>query len=118
MVLEHGDAVLLVHRRLFESDQPRYFIGTVDDYADGVATVTGETWVRDPYSDEAIRKGGERTKVVSVSSGSLIVYLLPAEVDLSTLRIESHAPTNAVWLADTTGFRMDLSESRPSDQAA
>ena len=48
MILANGTKLLICHRRLFADDNPRYFFGEVEVYADGVAKVTGYTWARMP----------------------------------------------------------------------
>ena len=108
MILEPGSIVLLSHRRLFESDHSRYFLGTVDGYEDGVASVTGYTWIRDAYLGHYVRKDDVRTKIVSLSSGTVIVYRLPDSVRVPAARIESQ-DTSTV-LTDYAGFTMDLTE--------
>ena len=47
MVLKPGDSVLVVHRRLFENDKARFFVGTVEVYCEGVAAVNGYTLARE-----------------------------------------------------------------------
>ena len=51
MILEVGSKLLVVHRRLFENDKSRYFIGKVEHCEDAVARVSGHTWVwgQTPY---------------------------------------------------------------------
>jgi hypothetical protein len=118
MVLQQGDNVLVVHRRLFESDQPRYLLGVVVDREGDLATVTGQTWARDYFSSVAAHKDDVRTKVISLSSGTLIVYRLPRDSDLAAARIETDEATGATWLTDGSTLRMDLSEQVSSPHAA
>jgi hypothetical protein len=35
MILDSGDKILVVHRRLFEADSARYFLGSGDAYESG-----------------------------------------------------------------------------------
>ena len=108
MILEPGVRVLIAHRRLYEGDHMRFFTGVVEGYEAGIARVTGHTWLRDGYSGAFKRKDDTRTKIVSLMSGTLIVYQLPSTIDLASLRVESR---NAdVHLVDRAGFRMDLTE--------
>ncbi len=108
MIVPNGAKLLVCHRRLFSEDQPRFFMGIVTMYADGIAKVSGFTWTRDPTHGFQ-RKTDRRTKLISVSSGNLIVYEIPDEVDLEAVRIEQ--PTgHAVIVTDGEKFRMDLSE--------
>jgi hypothetical protein len=109
MVLETGDKVLVSHRRLFAEDHPRYFTGVVESYAEGIAVVTGHSWVREPFRGEIRRKPDERTKLVSLNSGSLIVYRLPRATDLARLSMR-HGEGGEVALVDDRGLAMDLTE--------
>ena len=56
-----------------------------------------------------LRKDEKRTKILSLTSGTLIVYRLPAGVRRETLAFEQ-ADEGGTWLVDGAGFRMDLRE--------
>jgi hypothetical protein len=108
MLLSEGARLLVCHRRLFPEDHPRYFVGVVEGYADGVVKVSGFTWARDT-SRGFQRKTDRRTKLISIAAGNLIVYELPRETDVEDIRIEQ--PGGHVVIAtDGKKFRMDLSE--------
>ncbi len=111
MILDTGSNVLIAHRRLFETDSGRYFLARVDAYESGVARITGHTWVRDKSFGRFQRKPAAVTKVISLSSGSLIVYALPDSVDIGNT--EFAQDSNGLVLRDNAGFEMDLSESIP-----
>ena len=115
MVLQEGDRVLLSHRRLFADDSPRFFAGIVDAYEDGIARITGYSWVRDQVRGQILRKEDRRTKIVSIASGTLLVYRLPVFVDIESLRIES-GPYREVLLSDGQDFRMDLTDRRQASK--
>ncbi len=110
MILESGAKVLVVHRRLFENDVSRFFVGTVDAYEAGMARVTGFTFTKDPFIGGHQRKPEPRTKIMSLSSGTLIVYQLPNSIDISKLRYE-HDRDGRVFLLDDANFKMDLTET-------
>jgi hypothetical protein len=107
ILMESGVKVLICHRRLFDRDHPRFFFGVVDGYENGLMCVTGHTWVRS-YDGTCHRKADERTKIVSVTSGTVIVYQLPRGVDLNNLRMD--ADDGTLIVRDGAGFEMDLSE--------
>lgn len=108
-VIEKEEVVLVVHRRLFTDDQPRFFVGSVEAYDDGVARIRGYTWLRDPHRPGAWhRKEDVRTKLVALCSGTLMVYPLPVE-GIDSLDLVSDGEANLV-LRDGQGFEMDLSE--------
>jgi len=108
MILTVGSKVLISHRRLFNEDQPRFFAGTVDGYEAGVIKVTGYTWVRD-LRDGLVRKADQRTKIVAIGSGTMIIYEIPRNVAVETLEIRQDGK-RSLMLTDDQAFHMDLSE--------
>ena len=76
MILTKGNKVLVVHRLLFEDDQLRYFFGTVEEYESGIVKFKGCTWLRYPHTTTFFLKDEERTKIISASSGTHIIYEL------------------------------------------
>ncbi len=113
MIIAGGAKLLIAHRRLFAEDQPRFFIGTVEAYAEGIARVSGYSWVREQIRGDIRRKRDQRTKLVSLASGTLLVYVLPKDLDIENLTIE-HGPDRDYVLTDGKDFQMDLSERRQS----
>lgn len=108
MILDEGDKVLIAYRRLFERDEPRYFLGRVDAYEAGVLKTTGRTYARDKATGRMIAKADVRTKVVSIASGTLIVYQLPDDLELA--RVTFHSLEGHVTASDGAGFSMNLTE--------
>lgn len=109
--MRNGDKLLVSHRRLFSEDLPRFFLGTVEDYEDGVASVLGHSWVRDVLKGEFLRKDDQRNKIVSLTSGNLIIYKLPRSVDLDAITIQ-YGPNQEQHLTDGAEFRMDITDRR------
>ena len=109
MILDAGDKVLIVHRRLFEQDRIRLFIGNVQAYDNGIVKVSGHTWMEDFKTQKCFEKEGLRTKIFSISSGTLIVYQIPEEVHLPQLAFEKDTD-GKLWLTDGLRFKIDLTE--------
>ena len=108
-LIRSGDKLLLAHRRLFEADQSRYFAGVVDEYEDDIARITGHTFVRESVRGAFLRKEDARTKLISLSAGTLIVYLLPAQTQLDALRLEERGKHRLV-LTDGVALEMDMTD--------
>jgi hypothetical protein len=108
MLVSSGAKLLICHRRLFPEDHVRYFFGSVEAYSEGIAKVSGFTWTRDPTHGFQ-RKSDRRTKLISVGSGTLIVYEISPEVNVEDVRIE-HVSSHSVVATDGAKFQMDLSE--------
>jgi hypothetical protein len=107
-LLEPGERLLVVHRRLFERDDSRFFLGEVEAFDAGIVRVTGYSFVRDAIGGTVCRKHEPRTKLLSLTSGTLLVYILPRSLDL--VRAELHWKAAEIWLTDGDQFRMNLSE--------
>jgi len=109
MLLKEGDKILVAHRRLFEKDVVRFFIGQVEAYEGGLVKVTGHTYVRDALGGEVVEKAEQRTKILSLSSGTLIIYQLPDGVALDALKFAG--AEGQLSLSDGKGFTMNLTEA-------
>jgi hypothetical protein len=110
MILKVGDKILVAQRRLFPRDQPRFFIGRVDAYESGIVKATGHTFARDLLTGDMLEKADARTKLISLSSGTLIVYQLPDQIALE--KLDFFAVNGCLTLSDGQGFVMNLSEFR------
>jgi hypothetical protein len=108
MILKQGDRVLIVHRRLFDGDSGRFFLAVVDAYEQGLARVTGYTFVREQLEGRVLRKEDCRTKIVSVASGSLIVYQLPDDLVIEDVQVVIRE--SCLSMTDGRQFDMNLSE--------
>lgn len=108
-LIRSGDKLLFSHRRLFENDQARYFVGVVDEFEQDIAVVTGRTFVWDAMHGRFLRKPDKRTKLLSLSSGTLICYRLPEATRIDELRIEDRDEHRLV-LTDGDSFGMDMSD--------
>ncbi len=112
MILNNNDKVMIVHRRLYETDHARVFIGVVDGHTDTIIKVCGHSWVKNQYGGNYIKKNEERTKIISLSSGTLIIYQIPTSININKLHIDTSQKGESV-MKDGEGFEMDLSESYP-----
>lgn len=110
MILEPHDKVLVVHRRLFETDSPRFFVGEIEQFEQGLAKVKGHTWILDPLSGLVLEKEGVRTKLLPLLSGALIAYQLPYALNLSSVRFEA-SDDGRLWILGEPGFKLDMSET-------
>jgi hypothetical protein len=110
VILDVGNKLLIVHRRLFENDSPRFFIGTLDGFEDGIAKVTGHSWIRDSFTGAVFRKEGKRTKIFSIIAGTVLTYQLPDSLDLSTIRFDFDQD-GRFWLLGHPELKLDLSET-------
>ena len=63
MILQKGEKVHVIHRRHYEKDLHRHFIGVVDAYEQGVARVTGHVYTVDSVKFSFLKRAGHRDAV-------------------------------------------------------
>lgn len=107
-MLKNNDNLLICYRRLFANDENRFFLGKVNAYENGLVKLTGHSFLRDGITGQMNEKSSETTKIMSLSSGSLIVYLLPDSVSIDTLHFVQQKMK--LTLVGENGFSMDLTE--------
>jgi hypothetical protein len=108
MILNPGEKVHIIHRRVYEKDHHRHFVGVVDQYEGGVARVTGHVYTVDPVKFTFMRRPEIRTRLVSVVSGDVLVNILPAKVNLEKIYYKQER--KAVRVTDGSDWHLDLSE--------
>ena len=108
-MLESGNVVLVAHRRMFAAEEPRYFLGQVIEFADGLAKVGGYTFVRDVSSGTFGRKDDLRIKILSIASPGLIVYQLPDTTDVQATHFETIG--SECYITDGKALRVNMSEN-------
>jgi hypothetical protein len=111
MLVEKGDRILVNHRRLYDGDAERFFVGIVDAYDAGLARVSGYTWLHDITHGKLNRKEDKRCKIIPLASGNVISYVLPNHLSIDTLRIEQRK--QHLLLTDGNNFIMDISDRLP-----
>ncbi len=91
MLLETGDTVLVSHRRLFDGDEPRFFVGQILACDGPLFKAEGYSFVRDLSTGHIVKKPEKRTKLISLSAPGQIVYQLPGGIDMDLLDVVSRS---------------------------
>jgi hypothetical protein len=108
MILEKGEKIHVIHRRHFQEEARRHFIGVVDGYESGVARVTGYIYSVDRAKFSFVKRPELRTRIVSLVSGDLFINVIPSEVDLE--KVVYKQEDRVVRVTDGTDWHLDLSE--------
>lgn len=108
MILKKGEKVHIIHRRHFEKESHRHFVGTVDCYEEGVARVTGYVFTVDAAKFAFIRRPDPRTRLVSIVSGEVLINILPSSVDLD--KVVYRHENRGVRVTDGSAWHLDISE--------
>lgn len=108
MILEPGNNVLVSHRRMFEGDESRFFVGRTIACEGALAKLEGFTFVRDLANGHIVRKEEKRIKVISIASPGYIVYQLQDDINIPAVDIKSG--NGDAILMDGSREIMNLSE--------
>ncbi|MHB8523968.1 MAG: hypothetical protein ACYDH9_24865 [Limisphaerales bacterium] len=108
MILQKGEKIHVIHRRLFDKEAHHHFVGVVDDYENGVARVTGHVYTVDRAKFAFIRRSEARTRIISLVSGNPLINILPPAVDLD--KIVYRQEKKGVRVTDGSDWYLDLSE--------
>lgn len=108
MILEKGEKIHVIHRRYFQAEARRHFVGTVEAYENGIARVTGYVYTVDRAKFSFVKRPERRTRIVSLISGDVFVNILPAEVDIENVVYRQE--NKMVRVTDGSDWHLDLSE--------
>ena len=108
MILKAGEKVHVIHRRNYEKDNHRHFIGVVDGYEGGVARITGHVYTVDTAKFTFIKRPEVRTRLVSIVSGDVLLNIIPAKVNLEKITYKQER--KAVRVSDGSDWHLDISE--------
>jgi hypothetical protein len=108
-LLSPGEKIHVIHRRHFEKDARRHFVGEVECYETGLARAIGYVFVVDDLNKHMFVKRPERrTKLIAIGSGAVIVNVIPRDVDLERLHFE--LKERALYITDGKSWQMDVRE--------
>ncbi|MDB6121355.1 MAG: hypothetical protein JWQ71_348 [Pedosphaera sp.] len=108
MILENGEKVHIIHRRHFEKDPHRHFVGVVNAYENGMARVTGHIYTVDLVKFSFFRRPEPRTRIIALGSGDVLVNVLPPSVDLAKIIYKQEK--KSVRVTDGSDWYLDISE--------
>ena len=108
MILQKGEKIHIIHRRHFEKDPHRHFLGVVDAYENGLARVTGHIYTVDNVKFNFYRRPDQRTRIVALNSGDLLINIVPSSVDLD--KVVYRQEKKSVRVTDGGEWFMDISD--------
>jgi hypothetical protein len=107
-ILSPGEKIHVIHRRHFEKEAHRHFVGVVEAYENGAVRVTGHVYTVDIVKLKYFRRPEMRTRIISVTSGDAFVNVLPATVELE--KVVYHQEAKGVRVTDGSDWHLDISE--------
>jgi hypothetical protein len=108
-IFRPGENAHVIHRRRFEKDIRRHFVGRVEACEAGVARAARYVFVIDDLSHHFFtERPDRRTKLIPFASGDIIVNVLPETVDIEQVRYELDG--RKLWVTDGKDWKMDVKE--------
>ena len=108
-MIEEGDKLHIIARRIFDRDLRRHFVGEVEVGTENVARVKGYAFIFDQSKNEFIKKAGQRIRLVSLTDALNIINVIPRDVDLESLSY-CLDKNNRLTVTDGKSFRLDVNE--------
>ena len=87
-LLNPGEKVHVIERRLFDGDARRHFVGEVDAATDVAVRVTGYTFVCNPMTGNFDRREPARTRIIPLGASGVVVYVIPEQIEIEQVRYE------------------------------
>ena len=108
-ILSPGEKIHVMHRRRFEKDVRRHFVGEVESYEQGVARASGYVFVIDDLSKHLfVKRPDRRTKLIPIMSGDVIVNVISPTVDVENVAYE--LKDRSLVVTDGSAWTMDVKE--------
>ena len=108
MILQKGEKIHVIHRRHFEKEPHRHFLGVVDAYEHGVARVTGHIFTVDHAKYVFFRRPELSTRIISLTSGDALINVVPPSVNLD--KVVYAQEKKSLRVTDGSDWHMDISE--------
>lgn len=109
MILEQGEKVHVIVRRMFERDLRRHFVGNVLEVSGDLARVEGYVFVLDSRTNQYTRRPSKRIRLIGLTDPGNIINVLPPGADLERIRyIQSQEKRLVVTDGET--FNLDINE--------
>jgi hypothetical protein len=109
MVLSVGEKLHIIHRQSFDGDTRRHFVGTVEACDGNLAKVEGYLFAVDKKSNMFLKHDPKmRTRIIALTSGMLIINVLPPTVDIEKITYK-HSSLDHIVVSDSCDWHLDLS---------
>jgi hypothetical protein len=107
MILKPTEKVHVIHRPLFKGDVHRHFVGIIKECTENLARITGYIYSINSLTCAFARRPEIRTRIIPLTSGGMIINVLPDFVDIENL--EYKVQKGSIRITDGTSWHMDIS---------
>ena len=107
-VLDVGDKLHVMTRRLFADDVHPHFVGEITAVAGPIFRAQGYSFVFDSGTNTYVKHPKARTRLFSLSDAGHIINVIPQEVSLNALQYRIIAGRLAI--TDNRDFSLEINE--------
>ena len=105
-IIDCGDRLLVVTRRLFPRDVPLHFVGIVDRVTQNALLIHGYAFVLD--EGKFVRSRGQRSRVFPIDN-QVILAVLPDNVEVGRVHFQN-GDDGEMYVTDGLQFKIDVRE--------
>jgi hypothetical protein len=109
MLLNPGEKMHVITRRLFQGDIRRHFAGEIVSASEGIARVKGYTYVFYPERNRYVRRPELRERIITLADAGNVIHVIPQEVNLAEL-VYGASADNRLVVTDRKSFSLDINE--------
>jgi hypothetical protein len=109
MVVQVGEVIHVITRRLFETEQRRHFAGVVTEVNDCLIRVKGYAFVFDQGTNDFLRRDEQRERLFSLCDAGLVINILPMNAKLTEIKYTTDEEGRRV-VTDNDTFSLNMSE--------
>lgn len=108
-VIQEGDILHVITRRVFDNDARRHFVGRVLDASGGLVRIEGHAFVYHSGDSRFHKHKERRIRIIDAGDSGHIVNVLPAELDIDRIQYGLDENRHLV-ITDGDSFELDINE--------
>lgn len=109
MVLDIGEKVHVITRRLFDNDLRRHFVGEVKAISEVAARLEGYVFVFDASHNRYVKRPERRVRIIGLVDSGNIINVLPPHLEIDDLSYQVSGENHTVF-TDGVSFSLDINE--------
>jgi hypothetical protein len=109
MLVDIGETVHVIERRLFDTDVRRHFFGEVERVEAGAIRVRGYVFTYDSALSQYVRSDGERTRILPLGVSGFIINVAPPEIKADAVHY-ALSDKGRLVVTDGQQFSLDINE--------
>lgn len=107
MILDSGEKIHVIIRQLYDTDAKRHFVGVVESCEGTLARAKGYILALETKSNQFIKHGTVRTRIIPLGCEGIIVNVLPDTVEIEKIAYK-YQPGRDTLVTDGSEWHLDL----------